>query len=263
MFKTRLISGIFIAVITALVLYIGGYVTGGVLLILSLIGMFEFLRVFKLEKSILGIVAYIGTLIYYVLLMLSENEWLTPFMIVYLLVVLGAYVITFPKFNDKEMMVSFLSFFYISVMLSYVYQIRVLENGLILSLLIVLCSWGSDTCAYVVGVTMGKHKMTPILSPKKSVEGLFGGIIGAGLLGALFGFLFGNKLGISGAVLWFALIGAVGSIPAVIGDLAASAIKRNNDIKDYGNLIPGHGGVMDRFDSVIFVAPILYYLVIM
>ena len=104
--------------------------------------------------------------------------------------------------------------------------------------------------------------MPSTLSPKKSIEGLIGGILGAGILGAIFGIIYNEHVkAVDNAWLIFGIIGAVGAIPAVIGDLAASAIKRNNDIKDYGKLIPGHGGILDRFDSMIFTAPIIFYLV--
>ena len=126
--------------------------------------------------------------------------------------------------------------------------------------MIFVCSWVNDTCAYCVGVTMGKHKMTPKLSPKKSVEGLIGGIAGSAIFGALYGIFFNkNVYELDNAAVIFAIIGALGAVMAVIGDLTASAIKRNNDIKDYGKLIPGHGGILDRFDSIIFTAPIIYY----
>jgi phosphatidate cytidylyltransferase len=138
-----------------------------------------------------------------------------------------------------------------------------MEHGLVLVLLIFVSSWGNDTCAYLVGFTCGKHKMSPVLSPKKSIEGLIGGIVGSGILGAVFGIIYNNYVtDMNMAPLVFAIIGAVGALPAVVGDLAASAIKRNNDIKDYGKLIPGHGGIMDRFDSIIFTAPIVYYMVL-
>ena len=107
---------------------------------------------------------------------------------------------------------------------------------------------------------IGKHKMAPHLSPKKSIEGGIGGIAGAALLGVLYALAI-NKWGNAGAdLVRFAIIGAVGGAASQIGDLAASAIKRNYDIKDYGKLIPGHGGILDRFDSVIFTAPMIYYL---
>jgi phosphatidate cytidylyltransferase len=147
-------------------------------------------------------------------------------------------------------------------MLSYVYLLREMENGGYMVILIFVCSWGNDTLAYCAGVLFGKHKMSPKLSPKKSIEGLIGGILGAGILGAIFGIIYNSQVNeLSNAWLIFGIIGALGAVPAVIGDLAASAIKRNNAIKDYGKLIPGHGGIMDRFDSMIFTAPIIYYLV--
>ena len=96
--------------------------------------------------------------------------------------------------------------------------------------------------------------MAPVLSPKKSIEGAIGGITGAALLGMIYGAIIGAPLQI------YAFICAVGALISMIGDLAASAIKRNQEIKDYGTLIPGHGGILDRFDSVIFTAPVIYYL---
>jgi phosphatidate cytidylyltransferase len=107
----------------------------------------------------------------------------------------------------------------------------------------------------------GKHKFLPKLSPKKSLEGCIGGVIGAALLGLLYGTIFKNSMVSAGNPgLEYALIGGSASILSQIGDLAASAIKRDHNIKDYGNLIPGHGGILDRFDSILFVAPMVYYL---
>ncbi len=110
---------------------------------------------------------------------------------------------------------------------------------------------------------VGRHKLAPVLSPKKSVEGSVGGIVGSALAGALFGYYLDAVLGTGQLTLLLAAVGGVGSVISQIGDLAASAVKRNYDIKDYGNLIPGHGGIMDRFDSVIFTAPITYFLIIL
>ena len=105
--------------------------------------------------------------------------------------------------------------------------------------------------------------MAPKLSPKKSVEGAVGGVVGAALLGVLYAFAMNRFVpGAEADALQYAILCAVGALISMVGDLAASAIKRNHDIKDYGNLIPGHGGILDRFDSVIFTAPIIYYMAI-
>ena len=261
MFVTRLISGIVLLLIAFGVLYVGGVATLLVTMALSLIGVFEIMRVYKMEKQLPAWVAYITTVVYYGVLYFGRNDLTVPVMIVYLLVILAVYVLTFPKYKDHEIGMAFLAFFYVSVSLSYLYQVSLVENGRYLVALVFICSWGNDTLAYCVGRLFGKHKMSPVLSPKKSIEGLIGGIVGAGILGLLFGFYFCFmvKDAPSSIPVIFAIVSAVGAIPAVIGDLAASAIKRNNDVKDYGTLIPGHGGVMDRFDSMIFTAPIIYY----
>ena len=112
----------------------------------------------------------------------------------------------------------------------------------------------------LTGKLVGNHKMTPKLSPKKSVEGAVGGLIGAVLLGAAYAAIMGSVRGEAQPALEFMIICGVGAVIARIGDLAASAIKRNYNLKDYGTIIPGHGGVLDRFDSVIFTAPVIFYL---
>ncbi len=263
MLKQRAFSAVILVIIAAVTLYFGGAVTNIVMCAVSLIGVMELLRIYELHKTGIGVLAYLATAAYYACLYFEQTGLLMPLLVLYLLAVLAVYVVCYPNYRDKQIMAAFLALFYVSIMLSYVYQIRSLEHGQILVLLIFVSSWGNDTCAYLVGRAVGKHKMSPKLSPKKSIEGLAGGILGAGILGAIFGLLYGRFVHeMAFAPVIFAAIGAVGAIPAVIGDLAASAIKRNNDIKDYGRLIPGHGGILDRFDSIIFTAPMVYYLII-
>ena len=260
MFKTRVISGAVLTLLTIGILYLGGYVTGVAVMLLSLGGVFELLRVYKLEKSAMAVAAYGMTIAYYCLLFFHLESYILPLMILFVLVVLSIYVILYPKYTDKNAMVTLLAFFYVAMLLSFLYQVRILKYGGALVVMVYICSWINDTCAYCVGVKFGKHKMSPKLSPKKSIEGLLGGIIGSAIVGGLYGIFFDAKIyALPKAPLIFAVAGAIGAGFAVIGDLTASAIKRNNDIKDYGRLIPGHGGIMDRFDSIIFTAPIVYY----
>ncbi len=270
MFVTRLLSGIALVIISIVVLYFGGYATGVFALFLSIVGLFELCRVYKIEKKAPAFLAYLWTVIFYATLMLGDKKIFdielgsltVPLIVTYLLAMLAIYVFRYPEYHDKEIMAAFTAFFYVSIMLSYIYRVREMEDGNYFIVLVFICSWGNDTLAYCVGRLFGKHKMSPKLSPKKSVEGLFGGIIGAGLLGLIFACIVKDHITMPGNIyLNLFVICALGAIPAVIGDLAASAIKRNNDIKDYGKLIPGHGGVLDRFDSMIFTAPIIYYLV--
>lgn len=264
MFKQRLLSGIVLVIAMVAILYFGGYVTGVAMLILSLGGIFELLRIYKLHNTLLGYAGYIAAVVYYILLFCDLRKYILFMFIIAILIILGIYVFAYPKYTDKDIMAVIFSFFYVAFMLSYVYEIRILKHGGILVIMIFICSWVNDTLAYCAGVTMGKHKMSPKLSPKKSIEGLIGGLLGAAVVGGVYGYFLDKYVySIEKSILVFAIIGFLGAIVAVIGDLTASAIKRNNDIKDYSKLIPGHGGILDRFDSIIFTAPVIYYLIML
>lgn len=183
--------------------------------------------------------------------------------IISLLLMCLIYVFNFPKFHAGQVAFAVFGIVYVPVLMMHLYQIRELSDGLFVIPLVFLSAWGNDTCAYCVGMLIGKHKMSPKLSPKKSVEGLVGGIAGALLLGMAYGRLCGRYLpSLENGVLACAVICSLGAVIAVIGDLAASAIKRDTGIKDYGRLIPGHGGVLDRFDSILFTAPVVYFLAV-
>lgn len=138
-------------------------------------------------------------------------------------------------------------------------RLRLMQDGLAYVLLPLVISWMSDTGAYFVGCRFGKHKMAPIISPKKTWEGFFGGWIVSVGCAALFGVIYQVISGVTLAVspLWMALLALPLAPLSVCGDLLASKIKRQYGIKDYGNIMPGHGGVMDRFDSVVFIAPMV------
>lgn len=264
MFKTRLLSGI---VLVALLLALG-ILGGDVLLVglgvISLVGLFELYRACGIEKKGLAYVGYGMTVLYYLGLkveILSMTELLFLLTMLFLIVLMAVYVFTFPRFRAGQVMEAFFGFYYVPVMLSCVYLTRILQDGEYLIWLIFLCSWGCDTCAYCVGMLLGKHKMAPVLSPKKSVEGAVGGVVGAALLTVAYGFIFRPAMELTVPdILAMAGISAVGALISMVGDLAASAIKRNYEIKDYGTLIPGHGGILDRFDSVIFTAPTIFLL---
>lgn len=261
MFKTRLLSGIVLVVLALFFIIAGGDILLAATLIISLIGMFELYRVFNVEKTPLAILGYLAAIVYYANMRWNFIPDIMILILGFLIILMFLYVFSYPKYRAKQILAVFFGLFYVAVMLSYVYQIRNLEKGLYLAFLIFLCSWGCDTCAYCVGKLIGKHKMSPKLSPKKSIEGAFGGVIGAGLLTALYCFVFKDAMSIDGReILILSIISAIAGLISMVGDLTASAIKRNYDIKDYGHLIPGHGGILDRFDSMIITAPIIYYL---
>lgn len=257
MFKTRLISGIVLVIIALATIISGSWILFFTLLAVSLIGMRELYKVMKVSDehvTVLELVGYLGAVLYYIAMKADFGNYGTMAIIISMILILFVYVFGYPKYHAEQVMAAFFGVVYVAVMLSFIYLTRSLPDGKFLVWLIFLCSWGCDTCAYCVGMLIGKHKIAPVLSPKKSIEGAVGGVAGAALLGVIY------AAATQGKMAEYALICAVGALISMVGDLAASAIKRNQNIKDYGKLIPGHGGILDRFDSVIITAPVIYYL---
>lgn len=263
MFWKRLISGIILVILAIACLGAGGTLLLCAVGALSLIGQFELYRALKIEKTSLGTVGYLGTILYELLLFRNKQEWIEVYLLAVLLVFLITYVVCYPRYVFSQTAMAFTGIIYVSIMLSCLYLVRCMEGGAYLVWIIFISAWGSDTCAYCVGKLIGKHKMPSTLSPNKTMEGCSGGIIGAAVLAFLYAWIFRDELAGYGYIPWkLLIIGAVGGFLSQIGDLTASAIKRNYEIKDYGKLIPGHGGVMDRFDSILFTAPSIYIFLI-
>lgn len=264
---TRCISGAVLVVIALVTILSGGYILAGTLLAISCVAFYELSKVCNIHGqkkcNALETVSYIAIIFLYIItVMTNDITALLCWMILLILAVLGVYVFTFPKFHASQIMADVFCVLYAPLMFSFIYRIRMTEYGIYLVWMVFVGSWISDTFAYFTGMLLGKHKLAPILSPKKSIEGSIGGIMGSALAGALFGYFITGRVDQSvNLVAICAVLGALGSVISQIGDLAASGIKRNYEIKDYGKLIPGHGGIMDRFDSVIVTAPILYFLV--
>ncbi|MEE3436739.1 MAG: phosphatidate cytidylyltransferase [Lachnospiraceae bacterium] len=286
MFKTRLISGIILIVLALATILPGGLPLLLMVGFISVVGMLEFygaMNVIRRNKAqipaagkeyeakdpnalksqvkepmnALAAAGLVGAVNYLVLIAYAPKPYYLFGVVGTLTLLLAVYVFTFPRFHADQVVAAFAGMVYVAVTLGFIYLTRMAYDGHVLVWLIFLSSWGADTCAYCVGRLLGRHKMTPILSPKKSVEGAVGGVLGAGLLGLAYG----SYLGRQGWI--YFLICSVGALISMVGDLAASGIKRDKGIKDYGDLIPGHGGILDRFDSVIFTAPVIYFLSIL
>ena len=265
MFKERVISAIVLVILLLGFLIVGNIPLFLAVLALSVIAFFEMTKATKVHTDKLNgleIVGVLGCLGYYGTVYFTGLS--TYVILVFILTIafmMMVYVFSFPKFHANQITGAIFSFMYAPVMLSFLYLTRQLEGGVYFVWLTFIGSWICDTCAYLVGVKIGKHKLAPVLSPKKSIEGSVGGIVGAAIVGVIYALVLTKMQLVPGKMLWiYPVITTVCSLFSQVGDLAASGIKRNHEIKDYGKLIPGHGGVMDRFDSVIFIAPIIYYL---
>ena len=257
MFWVRLRSGILLMAIMITAIVLGGYVLFGLLFAVSLIGMYELYKVYGMEKTGAAIISYLTAAAIYSCVLMDKAEYRMLIVLGQVLILMVWYVIRYPKYDYKQIAIAFIGVFYVAIMISYIYHLRCMEGGVYSVWLIFIGSWGSDTCAYLTGMTLGEHKLAPVLSPKKSVEGCIGGILGAALIGFIYATIFKNQIpGDFTPQLVYPIVGAACSVISQIGDLAASGIKRQNNIKDYGTLIPGHGGILDRFDSVISTAPL-------
>ena len=182
---------------------------------------------------------------------------------VVVLVLFAFIVFLHDKYNINDIALTIFGAAYVAFLFSFIVLTRNLENGFFYIWLIFIGAFVTDTSAYFAGRMFGRHKILPEISPKKTVEGCLGGIVGCIAITVLYGVILdryvGDKLNIS--LYHFVIIGVLNGVISQIGDWAASAIKRYVKIKDYGKIMPGHGGVLDRFDSILFIAPVVYFYI--
>jgi len=259
-------SGIIGFVVLVPLMIIGGVWLQIALMAVVVIAMWELYRAFG-DIGAVHFLGFVAAVAYMAFIRAEVVLQVVPF--VALPILLGVAYMAFGVFRRKaykpsNAFMAVFGFLYIAVMLSTVLLVRE-SIGAFEVWLIFISAWGCDTGAYFSGYLFGRNKLAPTLSPKKTVEGAIGGTLVATFLAAAYGFvLYSLDLRSFGHILVFALVAFVCSVAGQLGDLAASSIKRSRDIKDFGNIMPGHGGALDRFDSIIFVAPlafvILYFL---
>ena len=255
----RIISAVVGFFILLAFVLIGGLPLDIAAAVLSLIGMYELYKAVSKELKPVHFIGFAAEIYYVFGFHYAEFETDINLLVLTAAVVttLVLLVAMHDKISINDVSITWFGFLYVGVLMYCLVLLYKADKTLVW--LPLLCAWGSDTFAYFVGVKFGKHKMAPVLSPKKSIEGAVGGVIGAGVLVAAYCAVLvatGSEKGI------FVLvpIGMIAAAFSQIGDLAASAIKRQTGIKDYGKIMPGHGGVLDRFDSVLFTAPTIYVL---
>ncbi len=260
--KTRVISGIFIAIVAFIVIYLGGpviYITGA---LLSVIALKEFYIAVGGKLSIQNYVSMLFAVLFFGIIYTKNSEWIVLMVMIYMLSNFLFLIKEHQNIELKDLFGNVFAFIYIVPAFIIMCIIRDKNYGAYLLGLVFLSSAATDTFAYFVGKAMGKHKLAPNLSPNKTIEGSIGGSLVSTLIFVLFSLAlnhYSNYFDVDGISLTLlAVIGLISSILSQLGDLSASAIKRITGIKDYGHLIPGHGGVLDRMDSTLFTAPALY-----
>ncbi len=244
-------------------IFLGGYFLLGFCFIISILGMHEFFNAVKKKgfKPFMKL-CYSAAAIYYIILVINHNQaQLGTLLVILTLIVLCIPVID-TNYTFVDAALSLLSVIYIPILFSLITLVNGEPFGNIVVWLIFITAWSCDTSAYYAGRLFGKHKLCPKVSPKKTIEGSIGGVIGSTIVTLAFGYIVQQNYNVM-PIINYALIGMLCGIVGQFGDLVASSIKRYVDVKDYSNLIPGHGGILDRFDSILFTsAAVFYYLTI-
>jgi len=280
--KTRIISGLVASVILFLVMQLPPYIVGVAVFAVSMVALYEFYQcVRKVNFNPIRSIGFSTCTVFFMYLITRayvdevkgtflKDLYHTVFrqdfvyLFVYLVIVWLLLQLVFKprQFALKDVAVTLLGMAYIPFLLSFIFMVRLMENGYELSWLLIIGTFSTDIFAYFIGKFFGKKKLLPEISPNKTVAGCIGGIAGSIVCTALFGVIYIN--GYSGLhlnILHYLIMGILCGTVSQLGDWAASAIKRNVGIKDFGHIMPGHGGLLDRIDSLIFVAPIVYFYI--
>ncbi|MBE7012338.1 MAG: CDP-archaeol synthase [Ruminococcaceae bacterium] len=260
--KTRIITSIFaLPLIIAALIQPYWQIWGGIAFLASLIGLYEFYKATDIIKHIslcvTGFLAciYFSLSYYFPVSIFPIALWYTALLFLIL-------IFSNNKVSLEKLALSWFGIVYVPHLLNYIVGLRRIEaGGEFYIWLIIVCAFLTDTCAYFTGKAMGKHKLCPKLSPNKTIEGAVGGVVGCGLSCMVFGLIISRYFSADVNFIRLFILGLICSVGAQLGDISASCIKRQYQIKDYGNLFPGHGGVLDRCDSILFVAPLMYYYI--
>lgn len=268
MLKRTLTAIVFIAIILPVYFFSDTLVLPAAVSLLSLIGVYEILKCVGTWKqwriSIPAYVLAVG-LAPLVRLFSDRQSFLSTYvmlMFAYLMLLLAMGVFSHGKLDVEKIAVSFMGVLYVITAFLCMILVRDREYGLYIFFMAMFGPWGSDMAAYFAGRFFGRHKLIPDISPKKTVEGSIGGIIFDGIAAVVFGLIVSLVDSDITEVHYISLFaaGMIISVVSQVGDLIASYIKRKYDVKDYGNLLPGHGGILDRFDSVLCVMPTMVIL---
>lgn len=246
--KQRIITGLVLLAVLLPCVYFGGLPLQIILAIVSCIAVFEILSICDRPKANIYLYPLISAFVLYTLFFQDGLMISSEFIILFLIILLACSMV------DVGLQIPRLSYYFMASLLvamgfHMVYQIR-LDYGFSYLLILALATFGTDTGAYFVGMKFGKHKLNPRLSPKKTIEGSLGGMF----LGTLLSTLYAAYIHVNMNIYVLIIVCFVLTITSQIGDLTFSSIKRSFEVKDYSQLFPGHGGVLDRFDSLLFNA---------
>ncbi len=278
--KKRIISGVLAGIILIFIMGQPPYIMGIIVSAVSIIALYEFYQCIRKvnfhpvrEVGFFSCGMFLLYIMYYSFYISLDKTAIgllsrvlfqrnMIYLIIYLVIVYLMINLIFRRnrFTLDDIAVTLLGIIYVPFMMSFVFLVRIMDNGFELAWLVLVGTFSTDTFAYFIGKFFGKAKLLPEISPNKTIAGAIGGVAGSVICTAAFGFFYAN--GYAGMRIpnyHYILLGLVCGVLAQIGDWAASAIKRSVGIKDFGHIMPGHGGILDRIDGLLFVAPAVYF----
>ena len=259
----RIVSGVVGLPILILLVISGGIWLQTALGLIILIGLWEFYSALSKVIKPIHYLGFVFAVLHIVIMGRTSYTIMLTIPIVLSITALTFAVIRHGTTDIFDCAITTFGYIYVVLTLSSIYFLREWQGGGYEVWLIFIAAWGCDTGAYFFGKAFGKRKLAPALSPAKTIAGSVGGTITASVLGAAYGLILYNlDVTYANYALGYALVTFACSVFAQIGDLAASSIKRHTGKKDFGNIMPGHGGVLDRFDSIIFAAPAAYIMLL-
>lgn len=258
MLRTRVLSALVGIPMILGAIYLGGPWYATLLLLVVNLGIREFDALLKAKGSLFpSLFGYIGVSALTVIIFFKQFTLVYPLIMLIFVLLFLTQLIQFEKVNFWESALLFWGIIYLGGLCSYMLLLRSMPQGILYTFLLFIGVWSNDTFAYFIGSKWGKHKLAPGISPNKSVEGALGGAAATILLAALAALLAPEWIGLT--LIQAILLGLGISVFAQLGDLMESALKRQFEVKDSGTIIPGHGGILDRFDSLMLAAPFVYY----
>lgn len=256
--QKRVLTGVVGLPILFAMLYLGGYFLLAACIILSGVALLEFSNAFnrRLENKISMVFIEILSIIILVSMKLDYYALMPTIMMVFIAVF--CFEILNGKTDIYRGVITVFGLIYIPVMFGYLMMFENIKMGTYYMWMVVVIAFSTDTAAYFVGKAIGKTKLAPNISPKKTIAGAVAGLAASAIFMVLYGVIlkFGFKMDLP--LYFYAVAGFVGSIAGQCGDLTASMIKRRMEVKDFGKILPGHGGILDRFDSILFIIPLVY-----
>ena len=265
--RVRLISGFIGAALVLLIIFSNSLVFHLAIAAACIIALYELHKTFGLQKK--WQIVFLDYLFAAFFLFTAspsfrgQKELVMFLLATYLMFLLICSVLFHKNISFSDVGQSLFVLVYGVLLPMHLIYIRGMSDGLALVFLVFIGAWMPDTFAYFSGCLFGKHKLIPSVSPNKTVEGSIGAIVGAVVMFFLYGFILSYFFDYSVNYLLLLFLSLLCGVVSQFGDLAASVIKRETGKKDFGNLIPGHGGIVDRIDSLIFIAPLTYYFLLM